>query len=132
MQHKIYMYDYSFLFITFILDITFDDISYDIAKTEEYWKTFHEINEFPYFFGMGTFIDSTPMKLYPPFKYSPPAPIHVLYRSNKFWKAPSNSSCVSVSITFLTATFISSILSLRRQPLTLRNNQKSQGARSGR
>ena len=56
--------------------------------------------------------------------------MHFLYRSNNFWKAPYKSSCVSVSMTFVTASFISSIVSWR-QPLSLGNNQKSQGARSG-
>ena len=51
--------------------------------------------------------------------------MHLLYCSNNFWKAPSKSSCVSVSMTFVTASFISSIVSIR-QPLSLGNNQKSQ------
>ena len=46
------------------------------------------------------------------------AAMHLLYRSNNFWNAPWKSSCVSVSITFVTASFISSIVSLR-QPLSL-------------
>ena len=54
--------------------------------------------------------------------------MHYLYRSNNFWKAPRKSSCVSVSMTFVTASFISSIVSYR-QPLSLGNIQKSQGAR---
>ena len=49
---------------------------------------------------------------------------------NNFWKAPWKSSCVSVSMTFLTDSFISSIVSLR-QPLSLGNNLKSQGPTSG-
>ena len=52
--------------------------------------------------------------------------MHLLYRSNNFWKAPWKSSCVNVSMTFFTASFISSVVS-QRQPLTLTNNQKSQG-----
>ena len=56
--------------------------------------------------------------------------MHLLYRSNNFWNAPCKSSCVSVSLTFVTASFISPILS-QRQPLSLGNWQKSQGARSG-
>ena len=56
--------------------------------------------------------------------------MHLLYRSNNFWKAQWKSSCVSMSMTFITASFISSIVS-QRQPLSLGNNQKSQGARSG-
>ena len=52
--------------------------------------------------------------------------MHLLYRSNNLWKAPSKSSCVSVSMTFVTASFISSIVS-QRQLLSLGNNQKSQG-----
>ena len=51
------------------------------------------------------------------------------YRSNNFCKAPWKSSCVSVSMAFVTASFISSIFS-KRQPLSLGNNQKSQEARS--
>ena len=43
------------------------------------------------------FIDSTHM--------------HLLYRSNNFGKAPWKSSCVIVSNTFVTASFISSIVS---------------------
>ena len=53
-----------------------------------------------------------------------------LYCSNNFWKAPWKSSCVSVSITFVTGSFISSIVS-SRQPLSLGNNQESQRVRSG-
>ena len=34
-----------------------------------------------------------------------------LYRSNNFFKVPWKSSCVSVSMTFVTASFISSIVS---------------------
>ena len=33
--------------------------------------------------------------------------MHLLYRSNNFWKAPWKSSCVSVSMTFVIACFIS-------------------------
>ena len=33
---------------------------------------------------MGTFIDSTHMKLVSPSKENPPAAIHLLYRSNNF------------------------------------------------
>ena len=68
------------------------------------------LNKFPDFFRMGTFIDSTHMKLLSPSKKSPPVAMH-LYRSNNFWKAPWKSSCVSVSMTFVTASFISSIVS---------------------
>ena len=39
--------------------------------------------------------------------------MHLLYRSNDFWKAPWKFSCVSVSMTFITASFISSIVSYR-------------------
>ena len=53
--------------------------------------------------------------------------MHFLYRSNKFWKAPSKSSCVSVSMTFVTVSSVSSIVS-KRLPLSLGNKQKSQGA----
>ena len=67
--------------------------------------------KFPDFFRMSTFIDSTHMKLYSTSKLSPPAAMHLLYRSNNFWKAPSKSSCVSVSMTFVTASFIFSIVS---------------------
>ena len=56
------------------------------------------LNRFPDVFRMGTFIDSTHMKLLFPSKSSPPAAMHLLYRSNNFWKAPWKSSCVSVSI----------------------------------
>ena len=42
--------------------------------------------------------------------------MHLFYRSNKFWKVPCKSSCVSVSMIVVTASFISSIVSLR-QPL---------------
>ena len=54
--------------------------------------------------------------------------MHSLYRSNNFWKAPWNSSCMSVSMTFVTTSFISSIVSYR-QPPSLGNNQnhKEQG-----
>ena len=37
--------------------------------------------------------------------------MHLFYRSNNFWKVPWKSSCVIVSMTFVTASFISSILS---------------------
>ena len=43
--------------------------------------------------------------------FSPPAAMHLLYRSNNFSKASWKSSCVSVSMTFVTASFISSIVS---------------------
>ena len=56
--------------------------------------------------------------------------MYLLYRSNKFCKAPWKSSCVSVAMTFVTASSISSIVSWQ-QPLSLGNNQKSQEARSG-
>ena len=69
------------------------------------------VNKFPDFFRMGTFIDSTHMKLSFPSKQSPPAAMNLLYRSNTFWKAPLKSSCVSVSMTFVTTSFISSIVS---------------------
>ena len=42
---------------------------------------------------------------------SSPLRMHLLYCSNNFWKAPWKSSCVSVSMTFVTASFISSIVS---------------------
>ena len=66
---------------------------------------------FPDFFRMGTFFDSTHMKLKSPSKQFPPAEMHLLYRSNNFWKAPWKSSCVSLSMTFVTDSFISSIVS---------------------
>ena len=65
----------------------------------------------PDFFRMGTFIDSTRMKHKSTWKYSPPAAKHSLYCSNTFWKVPWKSSCVSVSMTFVTASFISSVVS---------------------
>ena len=83
-----------------------------------YWErflTFKEIrgayDKFPDFFRMNTFIDSTHMKLKFPSKKSPPAAMHLLYRSNNFCKAPWKSSCGSVSMTFITASFIASIVS---------------------
>ena len=66
---------------------------------------------FPDFFRMGTFIDSSHMKLKSPSKESPPAAMHLLYRSNNFWMVQWKTSCVSVSMTFVTASFISSIVS---------------------
>ena len=69
------------------------------------------LNKFPEFFRMGTFIDSTHIKLLSPSKKSPPTAMHLFYRSNTLWNAPWKSSCVSVSMTFVTASFISSILS---------------------
>ena len=63
------------------------------------------------FFRMGTFIDSTHMKLLSPSKLSFPAAIYLLYYSNNFWLALWKSSIVSVSMTFVTASFISSIVS---------------------
>ena len=50
--------------------------------------------------------------------------MHLLYHSNNFWKAPWKSSCVSVSMTFITASFISSIVSWW-QPLSLGNNENA-------
>ena len=50
--------------------------------------------------------------------------MHLLYRSNNFSKAQWKFSCMSVSMTFITTSFISSIVSWR-QPLSLGNNQKS-------
>ena len=49
--------------------------------------------------------------------------MHLLYRSNIFFKAPWKSSCVSVSMTFVTAFFICSIFS-KRQPLSLGNKEQ--------
>ena len=63
-------------------------------------------DKFPDFFRIGTFTDSTHMKL-----KSPAAAMDLLYRSNNFWKAPWKSSFVSVPMTFVTASFISSIVS---------------------
>ena len=40
-------------------------------------------------------------------KLSPRAAMHLLYRSNNFWEAPWKSSCASVSMTFVTDSFIS-------------------------
>ena len=51
--------------------------------------------------------------------------MHLLYRSNNFWNALWKSSCVSVSMTFVTASFIPQ-LSHNDKPLSLGNNQKSQ------
>ena len=65
------------------------------------------LNRFPDFFRMGTFIDSTHMKLYSLSNESPPAAMNLLYSSNNFSNAPWKSSCVSVSMTFVTASFIS-------------------------
>ena len=48
--------------------------------------------------------------------------MYLLYRSNNPCKAPWKSSCVSVSMTFVTASFISSIISYR-QPLSWWNKQ---------
>ena len=56
--------------------------------------------------------------------------MHLLYRSNNFWKAPCKSSCVRLSMTFVTASFIYSIV-WWRQRLSFGNNQKSQVATSG-
>ena len=42
---------------------------------------------------------------------SPPAAMHLLYRSNNFWKAPRKFSYVSMSMTFVTASFITPIVS---------------------
>ena len=36
------------------------------------------------------------MNILSPSKYSPPTAMHLLYRSNNFWKAPWKSSCVSL------------------------------------
>ena len=69
------------------------------------------LNKFPDFFRTGTFIDSTHMKLKSPSKYTPRTAMHLLYYFNNFWKTPWRSSSVSVSVTFVTASFISSIVS---------------------
>ena len=37
--------------------------------------------------------------------------MYLLYRSNNFWKAPSKFFCVSMLMTFVTDSFISSIVS---------------------
>ena len=60
---------------------------------------------------MGTFIDSTHMEILSPSKYPPTAAMNLLYRSNNFWKAPWKSSCVNVPMTFVAASFLSSIVS---------------------
>ena len=44
--------------------------------------------KFPDFFSMGTFIDSTHMKIWSPSNLSPPDAMNLLYRFNNFWKAP--------------------------------------------
>ena len=49
------------------------------------------------------------MTLYSPSKYSPLAAMH-LYRSTNFWKAKLKSYCVTVSMTFVTASFSSSVV----------------------
>ena len=70
------------------------------------------LNKFPDFFRMGTFIDNTHMKpLVPSEVISSGCNALVCNRSNNFWKAPWKSSCVSVSMTFVTASFVSSIVS---------------------
>ena len=56
--------------------------------------------------------------------------MQLLYPSNNFLKAPLKNFCVIISMTSVTATFSSSNVS-KRQPLSLRNNKKSLGARSG-
>ena len=61
---------------------------------------------FPDFFRVDTFINSTHMKLKSPSKLSPPTAMHMLYRPNDFWKAPGKSSCVSMSMTFVTVSLI--------------------------
>ena len=53
---------------------------------------------FQTFFLTVTFIASKQMKLYSLSKESPPAAMH-LYRSKIFWKAPSKSSYLSMSMT---------------------------------
>ena len=50
--------------------------------------------------------------------------MHLLHRSNNFWKAPSKSSCVSVSMTFITASFISPSKSHREQDLDYRDGEE--------
>ena len=55
--------------------------------------------------------------------------MHLLYRSNNFWKAAWKFSCVRMSMTFVTVSFITSIVSWR-QLLSLGNNQKSQGCKA--
>ena len=97
------------------------------ARKNRYWIFIYTRIKFPDFFHMGTFIGCSHVKLWPPSKYSPSTAMHLLYRSNNVWKAPWKSSCVSVSMIFVTASFISSIVSWRK-PLSLGNNQKSQGA----
>ena len=51
-----------------------------------------------------------------------------LYRSNNLWIVPWKSSCVSVSMTFVKASFISSIVS-GRQPQSLGNKPKVTGSK---
>ena len=79
-------------------------------KKKTSWKIQGSLNKFPDYFRMATFIDSTHIKLSPPSKISPPAAMHLLYRSNNFWKALWKSSYVSVSMTFVTTSFLSSIV----------------------
>ena len=64
------------------------------------------LNKFPDFFRMGTLLivhkwNSSPLR----------SNLLSLHRSKTFWKAPWKSSCVIVSMTFVTASFISSIVS---------------------
>ena len=108
----------------------FDSLLISVLYIYTYIIIRGSLNKFLDFFLMGNFIDSIHIKLYYPSKSSPPAAMHLLYRSYNLWKVLWKSSSVSVSMTFVTVSFISSIVS-ERQPLSLGNNQKSQGARSG-
>ena len=53
--------------------------------------------------------------------------MHLLYRYKNLWKAPWRSCYVSVSVTFVIASFISSIVSLRRPLSLITKSHREQG-----
>ena len=69
------------------------------------------LNKFPDVILTGTFIDSIHMKFKSPWKKSPLVAMHLLYRSDNFWMAPWKASCVNLSMTLVTVSFISTIVS---------------------
>ena len=68
-----------------------------IINKKEILQNRGSLNKVPHLFLMDTFIDST--------HYAHSDAMHLLGCSKIFWKAPWNSSCVSVSMTFIPAFF---------------------------
>ena len=110
---------YKISFINFVfVDKTNTSLNYNLAYFFQYFwiderpsETFFKRRESslsPFGYSLQAFFPYSSQSLS---KLSPQAAMHLLYHSNNFWNAQWNSSCVIVSMTFVTASFISSIVS---------------------